>query len=196
MPHITQLWNRVGQYASHPDPRVEACNWIALVVTWNQPFYPLYLYWIVGERLTPVFLTFLSTPFFLAIPALSRRYPVLSRAMLPATGIANTMLSAKAFGQASGVEIFLIPCALIGAAFFRPSERIVGLSLVAISVIAFFMMTGQYGVPLGRFSPEEYQSMVSLNGVSAGTITIFIGILVSGIIASSEPPPPNDRNAA
>jgi len=50
------------------------------------------------------FVTFLSTPFFLAVPAVARRSSLLDAAMLPIAGIATTVLSAKGrFGAASGV---------------------------------------------------------------------------------------------
>ena len=69
-----------------PDPRVASCNPIALLVASNQPFYPLYVYFTVSPHIAPTLLTFLSTPFFVAVPALSRRSPVFGRALLPLTG--------------------------------------------------------------------------------------------------------------
>ena len=96
------IWRWVAAYAANPDPRVASCNTIALLVASNQPFYPLYVYFSVSPHIAPTLLTFLSTPFFLAIPAISRRSPVLGRALLPLTGLANVVVSAKAFGAASG----------------------------------------------------------------------------------------------
>lgn len=55
---------------------VAACNLIALVVASNQPFYPLYVYWAVSGDVWPTFFTFLSTPLFLAVPVVAKRYPV------------------------------------------------------------------------------------------------------------------------
>lgn len=93
-------------YAAHDDPMVAACNLIALVVASNQPFYPFYVYWAVGNHIWPTFFTFLSTPFFLTLPAVARKWPAIGRALLPIVGMGNTVLSAKVFGQASGVDIF------------------------------------------------------------------------------------------
>src|SRR5471032_846188 len=112
------IWRWVAAYAANPDPRIASCNMIALLVASNQPFYPLYVYLAVSQHIAPTLLTFLSTPFFLAIPAISRRSPVFGRALLPLTGLANVVVSTKAFGVASGVTIFIVPCALIAAAFF------------------------------------------------------------------------------
>ena len=183
---LSRLWQSVKGYASHEDPLTEAANWIALVVAWNQPFYPLYLYAIVGDRMAPSLLTFLSTPFFAAIPAMSRSYPVIARAMLPAVGIANVMVSAKALGDASGVEAFLIPCATIAALLFRPRERMTGLFLIGLSLLAYLLLHGNYGAPLADYAAAEYSSMVALNAISAATLTVFVGLLMSTTFARLE----------
>jgi hypothetical protein len=180
-------WRRVEAYAGADDPLVAAANTIALVVASNQPFYPLYLYAIVGERLTPSLLTFLSTPLFLAVPAVSRRYPLAGRAMLPVVGIANVIVSAKALGVASGVELFLIPCALIAAALFRPAERKVGLPIVGLALATYFLLHDRYGASLASYSSSELAALLSLNAVSAATLTVFIGLLLAGIVERLQP---------
>ena len=185
---VSALWRRLETYAAHDDPLVAAGNWIALVVVSNQPFYPLYLYAIVGDRLAPSLVTFLSTPFFAAVPAVSRRHPVAGRAMLPLIGIANVVVSAKAMGVASGVEMFLIPCALIAASLFRPSERKVGLPIVGLALAAYFVLHGRYGAPFANYSAAEYSALFSLNAVSAATLTVFVGLLLAGIVARGEGP--------
>lgn len=185
---LSALWRRLEAYAAHDDPLVAAGNWIALVVVSNQPFYPLYLYAIVGDGLAPSLVTFLSTPFFAAVPAVSRRHPVAGRALLPLVGIANVVVSAKAFGVSSGVELFLIPCALIAASLFRPSERRVGLPIVGLALAAYFLLHGRYGAPFGDYSAMEYAALFSLNAVSAATLTAFVGLLLAGIVSRAEKP--------
>jgi hypothetical protein len=185
---LTPLWRTISSYASHRDPLTQAANWIALVVAWNQPFYPLYLYAIVGERMAPSLLTFLSTPFFAAIPAVSKRHALAARAMLPAVGIANVIISAKALGDQSGVEIFLIPCATIAALLFRPRERVVGLCLIGLSLLTYLLLHGNYGAPLAAYDATEYQSMVALNALSAATLTVFVGLAISSAYARLEEP--------
>jgi len=187
MGSLARLWRRIAAYAAHDDPLTETANWIALVVAWNQPFYPLYLWWIVGaDKIAPSFLTLISTPFFLAVPAIARRYPLAGRMMLPLVGIANGIVSAKAFGIASGVEIFLIPCALIGAALFRPSERIAGLAVVAICAAAYFIPDRFYGRPLADYSAADNAGMTGLNALSAAVLVVFIGLLLSGLVPKSK----------
>lgn len=177
------IWRRISAYAAHDDPLVAACNLIALAIAANQPFYPLYVYWTVSEHIAPTFFTFLSTPLFLAVPAVARRWPMLGRGLLPLTGIANTALSAQIFGTASGVEIFLIPSALIATTFFRPSERLVVLALVGLALFTYLGLGGYYGAPMHLYSPAEYQAFIRLNAMSAGTVTVFIGLIASGLMS-------------
>ena len=69
-------------YAASDDPYVSATNFIAMVLAWNQPYYPLYLWWIVGRDAwvgLPDALAFF--PFF-AIPAITRRAPLLGKVTL------------------------------------------------------------------------------------------------------------------
>ncbi len=177
------MWDRIAAYAAHDDPVVAACNMIALVVASNQPFYPLYVYWAVSDHVWPTFFTFLSTPLFLAVPAVARRYSRTGRALLPVAGMANTILSAKVFGPASGVEIFLIPCALIAATFFRASERPIAFVLIGAASLIYLGLDGMYGAPVHMYTASEYQSFFRLNAMSAGTLSVFVGLLASGLIS-------------
>lgn len=187
---VRHIWDRVVAYAAHDDPMVATCNLIALTVASNQPFYPLYVYWAVSDHVWPTFLTFLSTPFFLAVPAVARRYSKTGRALLPIVGLANTILSAKAFGQPSGVEIFLIPCALIAATFFRSSERLVAWTLIGAALLIYLGLSGAYGSPLHTYSASEYKAFLRLNAMSAGTLTVFVGLIASGLMSQI-----NSRNS-
>ncbi|MEW6632033.1 MAG: hypothetical protein AB1440_14265 [Pseudomonadota bacterium] len=187
MDRLARLWRRIVGYAANDDPLTAAANWIALVVAWNQPLYPLHLWAAVGaDKIAPSLLTFLSTPFFLAVPAVAKRHPLGARVMLPLTGIANGLVSTRAFGVGSGVEIFLLPCALIGAALFRPSERPIGLVVVALSAAAYFIPARFFGEPLAAYGPADNSAMIGLNALSAATLIVFIGLLLSGAVATGE----------
>ena len=80
-------------YVAHDDPLVRAANVIALVVAANQPFYPLYVHWVIGHDAVPTLATFLSTPFFASVPAISRRDPQWGRTVLVLAGMANTVVA-------------------------------------------------------------------------------------------------------
>lgn len=183
MAWLGSLWQALRRYCDDDDPLVATANLVALVVAWNQPFYPLYVYWSVSDVVWPTFFTFLSTPLFAAVPAVSRLNRTAGRALLPLTGIANTMLSAKAFGTASGVEIFLIPIVLLAVVLFRPAERIFGLAISLLALIVFMGLHGRYGSPFHLYSAEEYAGFLTLNAVSAGTLTMFVGLLLAGLLA-------------
>jgi hypothetical protein len=175
-------WRWIAAYAANPDPRVAGCNTIALLVASNQPFYPVYVYFAVSRQIAPTLLTFLSTPFFLAIPAISRRSPLFGRALLPLTGLANVLVSAKAFGSASGVAMFIVPCALIAAAFFRPSERIFAVALIAMALATFLGIDSHSSDPVHVYSPTEYSAFVRLNALSASALATFLGLMFSGLM--------------
>jgi len=173
-------------YAAHPDPRVAAANFIALLVASNQPFYPLYLWWLVSDRIEPAYYTFLSTPFFLAVPALTRWSSVAGRALLPLAGIANTILCAKLFGVASAVEVFLIPCAVLALLLYRPAERLAGFLIAGLAFLAFIILHGRYGVPAVAYSAAEYEALMRLNAVSAGALTACAALVFSNVLAAAE----------
>lgn len=183
---MTFLIQRARAYASHPDPRVAAANAIALLVASNQPFYPLYLSWLVSADVTPAWFTFLSTPFFLAVPAVARWNSIAGRALLPLVGIGNTISSAWLFGVPSAVEIFLIPCAVIALLVFRPTERLIGFALAGMALAAFLFLHDAYGLPLARYSAQEYAALARLNVVSASMLTGFVALLFSNVLAGAE----------
>lgn len=183
---IGSLTAGVRAYAHHPDPRVSAANVISLLVAFNQPFYPLYLFWLVSDDIEPAWFTFLSTPFFLAVPAVGRRNSTAGRALLPLAGIGNTALSACLFGIESAVEIFLIPCGMVAILLFRPQERFARLALAALAFGIFLLRHHAYGSPLVIYDATEYTTLARLNVVSAGALTAFIALVFSNILAQAE----------
>lgn len=173
-------------YMDHPDPRVASANFLALLVASNQPFYPFYFWWLVSDTIWPTYYTFLSTPFFMAVPWLSRRNTIAGRALLPLAGIGNTILCAKLFGVQSAVEIFLIPCAVLALLICRPNERLVSFVLTGIAFFAYFLLNGRYGATVHLYSAAEYAALVRLNVVSAGMLTACVALIFSNLLAEAE----------
>ena len=192
MPARTIL-GRIGAYAANPDPLVAAGNRVALLVAVNQPFYPLYVAWLVGDA-WPTLVTFLSTPFFLAVPAVGRRSPRAGRALLVLAGVGNTMLAAKAVGVASGVEAFLAPCVVLAGLLFRPHERRIAVILLAVSFAVFLVLHDRYGAPLHAYSAAQNGAFARLNAISAGGLLAFIGLTFSALPAFSALPDDADRH--
>ena len=183
-----RLIDRLNDYATHPDPATAACGRIALLIAANQPIYPLYLWWLVGGDWLTACWTFLSTPLFASVPAVARRHSAAGRAMLPVAGLFNGMVSAKAFGVASGVEYFLVPVALITLLAFRDAPRWRAGLLAAIALTG--MLHGLYGAPLGRFTPDQYTAFRHLNLYSVIALSIFV---LWSLWPSRPAPAPADR---
>jgi hypothetical protein len=179
MGFAARAWSAVVSYAHSDDPLAAASNFITLVVVSNQPFYPLYVWFFVGGDGGVSLLTFLSTPFFLAIPWVARRSSILGRAMLPLVGASNAFFCAKIFGQASGVELFLCPCAMIAGMAFRSSERKVMLGTIGVLFIGFMVLHDRYGAPFHLFSQPEYRSFLSMNAVSVAALIGLIAMQYS-----------------
>jgi hypothetical protein len=112
-------WRRVSGHFGSPDPRIAACNTVALIVVGNQPFYPFYVWYAAGAPVGAAYLTWLSTPFFVAAPWLARRHSLGGRVMLLCASLGNTVLAAGALGPASGVELFYLPCLVLSFIGFR-----------------------------------------------------------------------------
>ncbi len=179
MNRLKRVVAAISAYAAHPDPRAVIANTVALVIVSNQPFYPLYLHWAVGPVVSPSYVTFLSTPFFAAVPAAMRRNCLLGRALLLVAGIGNTLLCRIAFGAGSGVEVFLFPCLILALMLFRRSERIFALGFAALAFAAYLLPTATLGAPLHIYEPREYEALQHLNFLSAASLTALIGWLFS-----------------
>lgn len=180
MSRMKRVMAAISAYAAYPDPRAAIANTIALVIVSNQPFYPLYLYWAVSPVVTPSYVTFLSTPFFVAVPAVMRRSAVLGRSLLLVAGIGNTLLCRAAFGPGSGVEVFLFPCLMLALMLFRRTERRFALGFAALAFAAYLLPAAILGAPIWLYAPEEYAALQRLNFLSAASLTALIGWLFVG----------------
>lgn len=183
---VKGLIGRVRSYTDNDDPVVKAAGTVAVIVASNQPFYPLYLYAIVGSASWPAWFTLLTTPFFLAVPALARRHSLAGRALLPVVGVANTILCVKLIGAQTAVELFLLPCVLLGAILFRGSERAVMLAVLALPFAAYFVLDGRVGPPLQVFDQAAYASIIALHATSVASLTAVTGWLFAAILPARE----------
>ena len=187
---MRELARRLAAYVQSDDPLVAASNLIAVIVAIDQPVFPLSIHWLVGNDHGASFVTFFSTPFFLAVPAVARLSSVAGRAMLPVVGILNTLASAQAFGAASGVELFLCPCAMIAGMSLRHSERIVMLGVVGLALGGFVLLHDRAVAANTLFAPAEYASFVSLSAWSVAALTVFAALSYSKALAPSPPTEP------
>jgi hypothetical protein len=176
---LARLLTAFRDYKANSDPLAELANTVALVVAGNQPFYPLYVHYIVGWSAWPIWFTLITTPLFALVPAVARRNPLAGRAMLPVVGTLNGILAVKLIGTETGVELFLLPCVLLAAILFRPGERLAMLLVVAMPFAAYFLVDPLVGAPLATYSAVEYRSIVSMNAFSVASLFALIGFAFS-----------------
>lgn len=180
---INALFERIRRYTDNPDPVAKVAGTVALVVASNQPFYPLYLYAIVGKQAWPALLTLLTTPLFLAVPAVARRHSLAGRAMLPIVGVANTVFCVKLIGLATAVELFMLPCILLAAILFRTSERRTMVPVLLVPFAAYFFLDSRLGASLQTFDASSYASIIALHAVSVASLTALIGFMFASMLS-------------
>ena len=183
---MKRLRAAVRHYAASTDPRVEAANWVALVLAWNAPFYPLYLMGLGGGP--GMWLTAWSLPLFLAIPALTRRHPFAGRVLLALAGSGHTLFCTWVLGEASGTHLFLLPCVTLAALLFRRRERAALFSLLALPILAGIMLDGRYPASPFACMGAVCAAILWLNAVSVAVLTAFLGLLATGLADAGAPP--------
>ena len=183
---LHDLLARLSAYKDHPDPVTKVANTIALVVAGNQPFYPLYLYAIVGSASWPAWFTLLTMPLFALVPAVSRRHSLAGRAMLPIVGTLNGVLAVKLIGVNTAVELFLLPCVLLAVILFRLTERVVMAAVIAVPFAAYLFVDPYVGAPLQLYSDADYRSIIAMHAFSVGSLLTLTGYLFASILSERE----------
>jgi hypothetical protein len=175
------LISGLRRYAAHPDPATAAANLVALVVAGNGPFYPLYVVALIGDVHVGLWLTMLASPFFFAVPAISRRDSCAGRAALPLIGTVNTIWCAALLGGASEVGLFLLPCATLAALLFRSNERPLALLLVGLAVAALILLIELSPVGLLGLGLDQMAVLARLNTISVATLTGFLALTLASV---------------
>ncbi|GLS17051.1 hypothetical protein GCM10007874_00660 [Labrys miyagiensis] len=166
---------RINAYFGNDEPHLAAAGSVALIIAGNQPFYPLYVAAIAGGKFWPALLTWFSTPFFLAVPAVCRRAPLSGRLLLAACAIGNTMVTAAALGPRSWVELFYLPCLALAPLLFAGKEAGYGLIACVIgSGVGLLVIHGSHQHGLAAFDDEQFRALARLHGFSvAGLLIVF-----------------------
>ena len=173
---VKALVRHQNGYAAHTDPTAAAINIIALMLAWNGPLYPLYVIFLTGRDGLPWCLaTVLISPFFYAIPWLSRISSRGARLALPIVGAANTLWCMKLFGIASGVGLFLFPCIVLSALLYRYRERWLMFPLLGLMLLLEFIPARVFGEPIVAFTQEDSARLSALN---AGSVAFLLGFIV------------------
>lgn len=166
---------------SGSDELTRASVTVAWVIIANKPFYPLYVWWLVGSGTQASLWTLVSVPFFLLVPLLARRAPVWARVALPVVGTLDTLFETKLFGEASGTALFLAPCMMLVALSFDCSEAWWQRGLAGLVFVAFVASHGRMGEALNVWSADELATLLSINAFAVASLMAFITIRYAGV---------------
>jgi hypothetical protein len=187
-------WTRA--FARHPDPLVEASNWVAILIGTHLPFWPLYVWWCAGRQAFPTsLLTMGLTPLFLVIPLIGRRSGLAARIATPIAGIANTVFTVWILGANSGTTLFLAPCAALAAFSFRRRERWVMIVVTSLPLAMFFLLPHLSISPLHRYDAEAVRQLFNLNIISVSVLATAFGWLLCDAYSRMEQTPLRQRDA-
>lgn len=162
------------------DPLTSATVTIAWVIFANKPFYPLYVWWLVGNGVTTALGTMIAAPLFLAIPFLARRQPFLARLVLPVLGTVDTLWATRLFGMASGAELFLAGCIGLVALSFYEHEIWWQRGLAVAIFITFVVTHGRLGGPLHPWTPAELGKLMEINIFGVASLLTFFALRYVG----------------
>lgn len=175
------------------DPLAQATVTVAWVVALNKPFYPVYVWYLVGDGVAASLGSLIAAPLFLAIPFLARRSSLAARVSLPVIGAIDTLFETKLFGTASGTELFFAACIMLVALSFRASE-IWWQRSVAVFVFAVFLFSRNWiGMPLHIWDGDDLTMLLNLNAFAVASLTTFIALRYAGAVRMGEPDPGVDR---
>jgi hypothetical protein len=175
------------------DPLTQATITVAWVIFLNKPFYPLYVWYLVGNGVNASLGTLFAAPFFLALPYLARRSPVIARMALPLVGALDTLFETKLFGQGSGTELFYAACIMLVALSFRAKERWLQRGMAAVIFAVFLISRSFAAPPLHIWSDADLAILLNLNIFAVASLLAFIAIRYAGIADRGEPHRPDDR---
>ena len=166
---------------SGPDDLTRASVTVAWIIILNKPFYPLYVWWLVGSGTQASLGTLVSTPFFLSVPLLARRSALAARIALPFVGTIDTLFATKLFGEASGTELFFGPCITLAALSFKAAEAWWQRGMAALVFVSFVAAHGRLGEALQVWSKDELGTLFSINVFAVASLMAFIAIRYAGV---------------
>ncbi|NEH41961.1 hypothetical protein [Rhizobium leguminosarum] len=162
------------------DPLTKASVTVAWVILLNKPFYPLYIWYLVGNGVTASLGTLAAAPLFLAIPFIALRSPLSARIALPLVGTFDTLFETKLFGQHSGTELFLAACLMLVAVSFREDEQWWQRGMAVLVFAAFVFSRGLIGAPLHVWTQTDLAILLNLNAFAVASLMAFVTLRYAG----------------
>jgi hypothetical protein len=163
------------------DPITQATVAIAWVIVLNKPFYPFYVWYLIGNGVMESLGTLLSAPLFLAIPFLARQSSLAARIALPMIGTFDTLFETKLFGSPSGTELYFAPCIMLVALAFRAEERWWQRTMAVLVFVVFLLSRNFVDAPLKVWSAPELATLLNLNAFAVASLLAFIALRYAGI---------------
>lgn len=162
------------------DPLTANTVTIAWVIFANKPFYPLYVWWLIGDGVAASLGTMIGAPLFLAIALLARRWPFYARLALPIVGTIDTLWATRLFGAASGTELFLVACIVLVVVSFYINEIWWQRGLAVAIFAAFFVAHGRLGGPLYPWTPDQLGKLLEVNIFGVASLLTFMALKFVG----------------
>jgi hypothetical protein len=164
--------------ARHEDRLTEACNKIAILLTANTPFYPVYLWYILGRTGWPcLLLTALSLPFFAATIFIAKRHSLAGRIWLCFFASLNTGWVTWLLGPQSGTALFFLPCLVLSVQAFRATEPLPRAILTALPFILYAGLVRAPHAPIA-YTASADASMFTLNAISVAALSVVLPYLL------------------
>lgn len=168
--------------ARGPDPLTAASVTVAWVIIGNKPFYPFYVWWLIGREAALVSLwTLVATPLFAAVPFLAGRAPHLARLVLVLVGIADTAFASLMLGAGTGAIFFFFPCLMLAVLCFFTGEAWRTRVTAALAFVAFALLAKFGGAGVHGWTTEEARTLSSLNLYCAIALSAFIALRFSTV---------------
>ena len=180
------LAGALHRYAAHDDPAAAAANFLALVLAWNGPFYPVYVIGLVGWDGIASLWSVFASPLFFAVPWVMRHDTRTGRAMLPLIGTANTLWCTKLLGPGTEVGLFLLPCIALAALLYRRSERRLMLVMLLLPLALLMLPDAVFGVPIVTLPPDRIARLAALDIVSVALLTGLVTWQFAGVLGRLE----------
>jgi len=169
------------------DSLTQATVTIAWVICLNKPFYPVYVWYLVGDGVVASLGSLLAAPAFLAIPFMARHSPIIARISLPIVGAFDTLLETQLFGQSSGTELFFGACIMLAAVSFHRQEKWIQRSVAALVFAVFLLSRHTGGPPLHGWSDADLSTLLNLNILAVACLMALIAMRYAGVATSPEP---------
>lgn len=171
---------RILGFVQNENRLTTASNKIALILAGNTPFYPLYLYFILGRSSLPwILLSGAAFPFFCATFWIARRGRLQGRIWLCLVASANSFYVTWLLGEASATALFLIPCISLAVLSFSGEELLPMALLTALPFAGFYLLHGHFPPPPAVYTTAQYRSLTTLNEVSVASITAALAYIFS-----------------